>query len=130
MIIEGVGLFQIINQRMDYASARHSLVAQNVAHADTPNYRPKDLKSFEAALRSPSAPKLAVTQPTHIASGPSHSEFSENRTYEGWEVEPSGNGVQLEQEIMKAADISRDYQMAVTLMRKHLTMLRASLNTR
>ena len=126
MIIEGVGLFQ----RMDYASARHSLVAQNVAHADTPNYRPKDLKSFEASLRLPSAPKLAVTQPAHIASGPAHAEFSENRTYEGWEVEPSGNGVLLEQEIMKAADISRDYQMAVTLMRKHLTMLRASLNSR
>lgn len=130
MIIEGVDLFQIINQRMDYATARHSLVAQNVAHADTPNYRPSDLKPFEAALRSPSAPKLTVTQPTHIASGPGHAEFSENRTYEGWEVEPSGNGVLLEQEIMKAADISRDYQMAVTLMRKHLTMLRASLNTR
>ena len=130
MIIDGVGLFQLINQRMDYATVRHSLVAQNIAHADTPNYGAQDLKPFEAALRSPSAPKLAATQAGHINATPRNAEFAENRSYEGWEVEPSGNGVLLEQEIMKAADVSRDYQLAVTLMRKHLTMLRAGLNTR
>ena len=130
MIIDNVGLFQVIHQRMDYTTVRHSLIAQNVAHADTPNYRPQDLKSFSAALNSPAAPKLAATHSGHIAAAPASAEFAENRSYEGWEVEPSGNGVLLEQEIMKAADVSRDYQLAVTLMRKHMSMLRASLNTR
>lgn len=130
MIIDSVGLFQVIHQRMDYAVARHSLTAQNIAHADTPNYRPQDLKSFSAAISSPATPKLAATHSGHVAAAPTSAEFAENRSYEGWEVEPSGNGVLLEQEIMKAADIGRDYQLAVTVMRKHLTMLRAAMSTR
>ncbi len=130
MIIDSVGLFQAIHQRMDYSTVRHTLIAQNIAHADTPNYSPQDLKSFSAALSAPKTPKLAATHAGHIAAAPATAEFAENRTYEGWEVEPSGNGVLLEQEVMKAADVSRDYQLSVTLMRKHLSMLRASMNTR
>ena len=130
MIIDSVGLFQAIHQRMDYSTVRHTLIAQNIAHADTPNYAPQDLKSFSAAVNSPKTPQLAATSPGHIAAAPATAEFAENRTYEGWEVEPSGNGVLLEQEVMKAADVNRDYQLAVTLMRKHLSMLRASMSTR
>lgn len=129
MIIDGVGLFNLINQRMDYLRVRHSLIAQNVAHADTPGYASQDLKPFKAALAG-AAPGLSMTSEAHLAASKTAGEYREDTSYEGWEVSPSENSVLLEEEMIKAADSARDYQMASTVMRKHLTMLRAALSTR
>ena len=130
MIIDGVGRFNILNQRMDYLQVRHSMVAQNVAHADTPGYAARDLKPFKAILHGPGAPHLNATNAGHIAASKTSGEYQQDRTYEGWEVSPSDNSVLLEEEMIKASDTSRDYQLATTVMRKHITMLRATLSTR
>lgn len=130
MIIDGVGLFNMINQRMDYLRVRHSLIAQNVAHADTPGYASKDLKPFKAILNGASAPTLAATNNAHLSATRTSGEYREDARYEGWEVSPSENSVLLEEEMIKAADSARDYQTAASVMRKHLTMLRAAMNTR
>jgi flagellar basal-body rod protein FlgB len=50
-------LFSSVNfyhQSLDYHLERHNVVASNVAHVDTPGYRPVDLErveSFDAMLR-------------------------------------------------------------------------------
>lgn len=129
MIIDGVGLFNLINQRMDYLRVRHSLIAQNVAHADTPGYAASDLKPFKAALAG-AAPELSQTNSAHLAASKTAGAYRQDTSYDGWEVSPSENSVLLEEEMIKAADSARDYQMASTVMRKHLTMLRAALSTR
>ena len=130
MLIDGVGLFNVINQRMDYLRVRHSMIAQNVAHADTPGYAAKDLKPFKSALNGVNTPNLTATNSAHLSASKTTSDYREDRTYEGWEVSPSQNSVLLEEEMIKAADSARDYQVASSVMRKHLTMLRAAMNTR
>lgn len=130
MIVDGVGLFNLINQRMDYLRVRHSLIAQNVAHADTPGYAAKDLKAFKSALNGVSAPPMAASHEAHLSASRTAGEYRKDTRYEGWEVSPSENSVLLEEEMIKAADSARDYQMAASVMRKHLTMLRAAMNTR
>ena len=130
MLIDGVGLFTLANKRLDYLSVRHTMIAQNVSHADTPDYKPQDLKPFAAALRGGASTSLAATHAEHLAATRPSGDFAAERRVEGWEVEPSGNGVLLEEQMIKAADINKEYQLAATLIKKHLTMLRASLNTR
>ncbi|WP_428410382.1 flagellar basal body rod protein FlgB [Hyphococcus sp.] len=131
MLVDGVGLFNVINQRMDYLRVRHTLIAQNVAHADTPGYASKDLKPFKAMLNnSAAAHQLSATNAGHLAAAKTAGEYREDRTYEGWEVAPSNNSVLLEEEMIKASDSAKDYQTAASVMRKHITMLRAALNTR
>jgi flagellar basal-body rod protein FlgB len=43
----------MISRRMDWLSQRQTVLSQNVANADTPNYQPRDLKTldFRAELR-------------------------------------------------------------------------------
>lgn len=60
-----------IHQGLDYHLQRHNLLTSNLAHIDTPGYRPLDLQrgaSFSSALDA----ALATTQPGHLQ-GPSGS---------------------------------------------------------
>lgn len=129
-MIDGIALFSLIGKKLDFIATRHTLLAQNVAHADTPGYKARDLKPFSAVLSTRAAPPLAQTQTGHLGPIRSRTEYAEDHRVGAWEVEPSGNGVMLEEQMMKAADSTRDYQLASTLMRKNISMLRAQLNVR
>lgn len=39
----------LLNDALDYRSARQDMIASNIANADTPNYKPRDI-SFEQTL--------------------------------------------------------------------------------
>ena len=43
MTTQDIGLFKALGAKMDYLGQRQRVIAQNVANADTPNYRPNDL---------------------------------------------------------------------------------------
>ena len=65
----------IIDMALDYRAARQDMIASNIANADTPFYRPRDI-SFEDTLRAKKAEvfkddssklALAQTDNAHIA---------------------------------------------------------------
>jgi len=45
---------ELMKEAMDYRAARQDMIASNIANADTPNYRPRDIR-FEEALAQKSA---------------------------------------------------------------------------
>lgn len=54
------------HQALDYHLERHNVVASNVAHVDTPGYRPVDLErveSFDSVLRV----AMRETNPAHMS---------------------------------------------------------------
>jgi flagellar basal-body rod protein FlgB len=129
-MIEGISLFQTVTNKMSYMGVRHTLLAQNVAHADTPDYKAQDLKPFSESLRTVQATNMMATHGRHMVAELGNTSFREEYRVEGWEVEPSGNQVSLEEQMIKSADNSRDYQLATQLMKKHAAMLKATLSTR
>jgi flagellar basal-body rod protein FlgB len=44
MLPTKAALFQLISARMSWLSQRQAVLSQNIANADTPDYRPKDLR--------------------------------------------------------------------------------------
>ena len=80
---DDIPLFAMLKSRMGYLSQRQKVIAQNVANADTPGYRPSDLKpySFQASLMNqasgavyrggPSAPTSGVQMMATSAARPS-----------------------------------------------------------
>ena len=66
-------LFQLLSARAGFLQARHAVLAQNLANADTPRYQPQDLvePDFEALLRagpgSTSSVSVARTRSAHLA---------------------------------------------------------------
>ena len=52
------------------------------------------------------------------------------RRFKGFEVRPSGNGVNLEEEMMKAGDNQADYQLVASLYQKSLDALKIAVGKR
>jgi flagellar basal-body rod protein FlgB len=129
MDITKLPLFGMISRRMDWLSQRQTVLSQNVANADTPNFQPRDLKAldFRAELRgqmSRLAP--ATTSQSHLVSrsiaGPNREEKQRPT-----ETTLSGNSVQLDSEMIKVADTAIDYQMTTNIYRRQLAMLRTAI---
>src|SRR6056297_2911608 len=98
-----LSFFRLVGQRLDYLSQRQAVLAENIANADTPGYRPNDLEPFAAqvarASRSQTLP-MARTHPGHIDAAAGREEPADARTMaRPYEVSPSGNEVVLEQQM-------------------------------
>lgn len=131
MNTDGVPLFDILKSRLGYLSARETLIAQNVANADTPGYAAKDLKPFTlppALGGDQSAAPLVEptrTSPMHLA--PADDGISENgfRTVDSPDSDTTlnGNQVVLEDEMAKLSDSRTDYQAVIGFYQKALLMI-------
>ena len=138
MAITDIPILSMLRTRLQWAQARQRVLAENVANADTPNFRARDLTppKFEAPARpaataGTAAPlttvSLARTADGHIAGiGQGDSPFRSERSA-GYEVQPTGNAVNLEQEMMKVAANQMDYQAVAALYSRSLGLLKTAL---
>ncbi len=73
MAITDIPILSMLRTRLDWAQARQKVLAQNVANADTPQFRPRDLTAPVFPAPSDMAPtrvasvSLAQTESGHIA---------------------------------------------------------------
>ena len=128
-----IPLMAALTRRMDWLNQRQQVLAHNVANADTPNYRPRDMKtpSFRELLRAEGSNfAMHSTDQRHIgARGPSSLFEGSAKAQKGAET-PAGNAVSLEQEMMKVAQNRLDHELTANLYRKHLDMIRMALSRR
>jgi len=130
MPISDIPIFSMLRTKMQWHQERQRVLAENVSNADTPNFRARDLEplKFDGRTAPPPAP-LALTQtnPAHIAgSGLSAAQFPRERK-SVFEIRPSGNAVNLEDEMLKVAANQMDYQTATTLYGKGLGLIKTAL---
>ncbi|HEX5777302.1 MAG TPA: flagellar basal body rod protein FlgB [Xanthobacteraceae bacterium] len=131
MPVTDLPLFSMLKTRMYWLNERQKVLAENVANADTPGFRGRDLKQldFHEALRSTGEVKLATTAPGHIGGSTGTSQFPmDNRG--GFETTPRGNAVVLEDEMMKVAQTQMDYQAATALYSRSLGLIKTALGRR
>jgi flagellar basal-body rod protein FlgB len=122
-------LFRLIARRMDFLNSRQQLLAQNIANTDTPGFVPKDLKQQtfgQLVTAGVSALDVAKTDPAHIALKKDGQRF-EVRTVASTDGTLSGNGVELQKEMMKVAETSMEYQLASNVYKKQLNLFRLVL---
>jgi flagellar basal-body rod protein FlgB len=99
-------LFALGARRLDWLAHRESLIARNVANADTPGFRPSDLKPFEDSFETTAA-RLARTSAAHFGDGPGASAGPRAGAARSWETTLSGNAVSIEQELARSAETTR-----------------------
>jgi flagellar basal-body rod protein FlgB len=126
-------LFDLISARSAWLGQRQAVLGQNVAQADTPGFRPRDLEpvSFSALLRhaggSPRQLEPVRTAPAHVAGqAAARGGFAAERAVP-YEVTPSGNGVELPEQLEKMARIELDHRLTTGLYRSYVGMLRTAL---
>ncbi len=121
-------LFAMLRTRMKWHTKRQDILAENVANADVPNYRAKDLAELKFDVPTSLGPQR--TNPLHIsASGNSQPDlFARNAPI--FEITPEGNSVSLEDEMIKIGQNQQDYQAAATLYQRSLDVLRLAVSRR
>jgi flagellar basal-body rod protein FlgB len=134
MDLDKISVIKAITRRMDWLGERQRVLAENVANADTPGYKPKDLKqvSFGELVRASQLPGgVAATQPGHLRSlsgrGSESWRTSRDKSYE---TAPNGNAVNLEQQMMNVAETQAEHNLMTNLYRKQVGMLRKALGNR
>ena len=76
-----------------HANVRQEVIAENVAHADTPGYRARDVAAFGAET-------------------------------------PNGNSVSLEDQMMRAAEVRQEHDLAIGTYAKSMEILRSTISRR
>lgn len=138
MALDSIPMFAVLKSKMNWHQQRQTLLAQNVANADTPGYKGRDLVAFkveQATSRGGQVlPPIGMTRTSaaHI-DGPTMADARSNfgsKDGGGWEITPEGNGVVLEEEMIKVTGNAYDYQVASTLYSRSLGILKTAIRGR
>ncbi|MES1156339.1 MAG: flagellar basal body rod protein FlgB [Alphaproteobacteria bacterium] len=123
--------FSLLRTRLGQLSERQQLIAENIANASTPGYRPRDLDTtaFEQMLaQQGQGGQLAMTRTNamHIGSGGGTGE-AKVITRDDSETTIDGNAVVLEDQMSRAADTRMQFETGLALYQKGLSLLRLAI---
>ncbi len=152
MDLKSLPILAAIQQKMEFLNRRQTMLSQNIANANTPGYKPQDLKApnFEGLLSQykNTGVKLTVTQAGHMrgagaavatsaggggaggggsSAAAGHTSSKDMAKVKPSEVAPNGNGVTLENEMVKMTQSQIEYNMLLNVYKKHTGMLYTAL---
>jgi flagellar basal-body rod protein FlgB len=132
MDFNNLAIFRMARTKLDYVAQRQTLLAENIANADTPNYKVKDLRELDFRQMALNAYKptvrQSVTQEGHVQAAVSdEGPFQVNTPRHTWETSLDGNKVVLEEQVEKMSRGRSEYGLALNLIKKNMQMLKAAL---
>ena len=118
---------QLATAALDYRAARQDMIASNIANADTPNYKPRDIR-FEDALAAKRAEifndnkgqlKLAQTNDNHLAPEKESASIKPTLYYrDGHMARNDGNSVDIDVETTEMSKNSVMFNALVMAKKK------------
>lgn len=123
--MDPVNFFSLASQQNRWLSVRQSTVAQNVANANTPGYKALDVEPFEAVLNSTGV-EMRKTRPNHMSPTGGTGSDAETEENARWQIVHSGNSVSLEEQMLKAGEVSGAYARNTGVMKTFHRMLLAA----
>lgn len=154
MTTQNLTLLNAMVQKMDWLEERQKVIAQNIANADTPGYRPNDvtpidfksilgkatqtpslasgLSGIGAGAASSATSGLALTNAAHLNVGGTSSggtKPQERQEKHPYEVAPAGNAVVLEEQLLKMNETYTDHRFITNLYQKNIDMLKTAIRS-
>lgn len=147
MTTENLTVMQGFAQKMGWIEKRQKVLAQNIANADTPGYRPTDVVPLDfkglmkrttsplslssaGQVTSPKAPSLATTNPAHLnvnGQAGGNAPVKDKKQRVTYETAPAGNAVVLEEQLLKMGENYADHRLMTNLYQKNMDFLKGSL---
>ena len=112
-----------------HAAERAKVIAGNVANADTPGFRARDLRPFAETYRNAGANPIRATRAGHFTSSDAGGAAARVTEDQGG-LAPNSNSVSLEDEMVKNAETKRQHDISIAVYRSSLTMLRTAMGRR
>lgn len=113
-MFDRLDVFQMASGLARHAAARQAVVAQNIANADTPGYRARDIADFASAWRQAGPATGADAPPIRTIDS-------------GGPTDPNGNSVDLETEMLRGIEAQRAHSRALRVYSSALGILRTSI---
>lgn len=123
MTMSNVALFDLADQRLAWIGQRQSVLAQNIANADTPGWKSRDITPFSTVL-SHAEVTPAQTDPHHLGRAPGGPGGARPAVTEH---APDGNAVSLDHELVKLAQTQSDHELVGDLYKKYLSFFRTAI---
>lgn len=109
-------------EQLRYLSERDKVLSENIANADTPDYKPKELRK----RRSGDDVAMSRTNNMHMDLDDSSDEFSLVKG-DISEIKPNGNAVNVERELFKKSENGTRLSETVNLYNKAKGMLNTAI---
>ncbi len=122
-MMEDVNILKLASAMARHAAARHNVLSENIANADTVNYKAKDIEPFAEAYARSS--RHAAMSGDGGLSQTSAWRF-ETVTTPGV-ASPNGNTVSIEDQMMRSIEAQQDHQAATAIYRKAMNIMRMTL---
>lgn len=130
----GIHFLDALQTRMGWLSGRQKLVAENVANASTPGYKPRDLaaQNFDALVKGQSEGGggrlgMATTNAAHMQIEGFKPGAAREVTALDSETTMDGNSVVLEEQMLKMAESRMQFDAAVGFYQKSIAMVRMAM---
>lgn len=130
MTIQSTQLFGMLGDKMSWLTQRQRVIAQNVANADTPRYQAHDLKplEFSHAMRTQSQKlQMVATNSQHLQANLGKGSNKVVTQRMPYETTPNGNGVILEEQMMKMNENFQQYNLSTSIFKKYTQMYKTAL---
>jgi flagellar basal-body rod protein FlgB len=99
-------LFKLAGHHMAWLAQRQQFTAENVANANTPGFRERDIAPFDV-MHAQTRLDLRQTSPTHLSATVSEVNGFSRQSTQSWDQSHTGNTVSIEKELMKAGETVR-----------------------
>lgn len=145
MDLQSLTLYQMSEEKMRWLAQRQSVLAQNIANADTPDFMPSDVEplTFKEFVgesrhvpmtrtnpahrsRASGETKIAKTDPAHL-SPVADGKVRVRETRRPFETSIDKNGIILEEQMAKIDDTRGQHERVAALFKKNAALLGTAL---
>tara|TARA_B100000029_G_scaffold442205_1_gene460459 strand:+ start:473 stop:880 length:408 start_codon:yes stop_codon:yes gene_type:complete len=131
MDLNSLTLFQAAKKRLRWLTQRQEVLSQNIANADTPRYRSRDLRGYdfrEIVRRERFKMNMQVSEGKHMGGRRRRiRDFLEEKDFRPFETASAGNSVILEEQMAKVNNSSISHRLTTQLYKKHLKMFKIAI---
>ena len=130
MDLSKISVLSALTRRMAWLARRQEVLAQNIANADTPGYKPFDIEPLDfkrLAVAAGRRVRVGVTNARHLVATAQRSAFKVKPQTKTYETSPSGNAVVLEEQLFKVTQTVMDHRLMANLYSRHIKMIKTAL---
>ncbi len=148
MDLQNLTLFQMSDEKMRWLAQRQSVLAENIANSNTPDYMPSDLKPLKfrdfvgesrhvplmrthESHRSRASRETALvkTNPAHM-SPVADGKAKESIVRRPFETTIDKNGVVLEEQMAKVDETRGDHDRVTAVFKKNVALINMALSSK
>jgi flagellar basal-body rod protein FlgB len=121
-----IPLFDLAEKRLTWTAQRQSVLAANIANANTPGFQARDVESFANVLAGSTPIQPVRTQPAHMA-GTEPTGLASLITDPPESRALDGNSVKLDQQLTEVADTQTTQSLVTSIWKEYMGMFNTAL---